>query len=389
MACVLFAAICAFITSPGDAAERGELTVCETAGIRRFVYPVAAEISLDGIDENTKFRLLHDGKPTPAQFRKTDDGVSLDFDASFLPMESRVYTIEYGVDATPEPEPPPGMSVEEHDDHYIVRHTKYLEWKIRKDLRGFLESVKTPELEFMRPESAGFFVAPYDHEPIFIGADNSAARVASSRVAKNGPVQCALEFDVHIKRNDETLPSKIRLSFPRSKSWVEVDWSFDERMADLVEFGIDLNLDVTVAPTLVDFGAGSLVYAPLSPGQSALMLALPENGEQNWKVMRGPADQPEPYVVQSEAFPFPAEGWAHVMDQKRCTAISFADFGKGGDLIQVDADGRTLVGRSPFVDEAKLKSLKVWYHFVTMPMHVGAATSPQSMLYPLETDWKP
>ncbi|MDA0833227.1 MAG: hypothetical protein O2955_06750 [Planctomycetota bacterium] len=378
------------VGSACHAAERGELFVEETAGIRRFGYPVQANLTWkDHVDEGTRFRLLLDGKPIPAQFRKNAAGVSLDFDASFLPEELRIYEIEYGDDVMPPEEPEPGMMIDEHDDHYVIKHTNYLSWKIRKDLRGFLETVTTPELEFMRSESAGFFVKLLEGETVSLGGENSPARVTGSRITKQGPFQCELEFDVAVTHGDASIPSTIHLSFPRSKSWVQVEWTFDDPDDAIESLGIDLNLNIVDQPTLVDFGAGSLVYAPLSSGQTAIMNAYRKSGEHRWNVLRGPADHPEPYMVQSDIFSHYAEGWAHVMDKERCTAISVAYFGEIADSIQVDADGRTQIERTKFIRKSKTKELDVWYHFVTMPVHVGAATSPQSMMMPLKTVWKP
>ena len=34
------------------------------------------------------------------------------------------------------------------------------------------------------------------------------------------------------------------------------------------------------------------------------------------------------------------------------------------------------------------KVLRFWLHFVSMPVQVGAATSPQSMQSPLVIDWE-
>lgn len=379
------------VGSACHAAERGELTVSETAGIRRFSYPVQADVRFEEPPpEGMKFRLLHEGEPLPAQFRITDDGVSLDFDASFLPQESRTYEIEYGDDVAPLDEPPPGMHVAEHDDHYLVKHTQYLAWKIPKTLRGFLDSVTTPDLEFVRPASAGFVVKLRDRDLHHIGIENSPAQVTGSRIAKQGPIQCELEFDVELKNSIRPLSSRIRLSFPRSKSWVLVEWTIEDTENLVEQCGIDVNLNVVGTPTLVDFGAGSFVYAPLAPEQSFLMKGVRIGEQKEWVVLRGPADKLEPYVVRSAAFPAPAEGWAHVMDKDRCTAISVADFGDAsGDTIQIDDDGRTQITRGEFKEKLQTKSLKVWYHFVTMPVHVGAATSPQSMLVPLKTAWKP
>ncbi len=89
----------------------------------------------------------------------------------------------------------------------------------------------------------------------------------------------------------------------------------------------------------------------------------------------------------------PAEGWAHVMDRTRCTALAVADFGRRArDRIEVLADGRVRIWREfapgGEVPSGRAKSLTFWFHFVGMPVQVGAATSPQAMLAPLKVVWE-
>jgi hypothetical protein len=63
-------------------------------------------------------------------------------------------------------------------------------------------------------------------------------------------------------------------------------------------------------------------------------------------------------------------------------------------MIEVRGDGLTTVHRSferaaPRSDiEMPAKELRFWFHFVPMPVQIGAATSPQAMLSPLEVVWK-
>src|SRR5437867_5887051 len=82
------------------------------------------------------------------------------------------------------------------------------------------------------------------------------------------------------------------------------------------------------------------------------------------------------------------------MDRERCAAVAMTDFAqRARDRIEVDADGRLQIWRefagSSAVPLAGQKSLTFWLHFVPMPPHVGAVTSPQSMQSPLEVIWKP
>jgi hypothetical protein len=82
------------------------------------------------------------------------------------------------------------------------------------------------------------------------------------------------------------------------------------------------------------------------------------------------------------------EGWAHVMDAQRATAAAVAGFGRAsaeGDRIEVGADGKLRLLRERMGGEHK--QLRFWVHFVSMPVQVGAATSPQSMQNPLVVEW--
>jgi hypothetical protein len=70
----------------------------------------------------------------------------------------------------------------------------------------------------------------------------------------------------------------------------------------------------------------------------------------------------------------------------------FAGHGKEAD-ITVAADGRLQMwkhfARGGQVAPPGVKKLTFWMHFVPMPVHVGAATSPQAMLAPLHVTVHP
>src|SRR5262249_47559368 len=77
---------------------RFTVTVAETAGIRRFGYPVRVVLSLpQPVKDTEHFRLLEGGKPVTAQFRPRGDNdqgfraVSLDFNVNHAPLETREY----------------------------------------------------------------------------------------------------------------------------------------------------------------------------------------------------------------------------------------------------------------------------------------------------------
>jgi hypothetical protein len=87
-----------------------------------------------------------------------------------------------------------------------------------------------------------------------------------------------------------------------------------------------------------------------------------------------------------------AAGWAHVMDDTRCSAISIDEFAEGTeDRIEIDHSGRLTLGRRiPDGSRLRTDSAKFEFaiHFVSMPVHIGARTSPQAMAAPIEVTWR-
>ncbi len=183
----------------------------------------------------------------------------------------------------------------------------------------------------------------------------------------------------------QRLATRVRLDFPLSRSWVRVDFTADDPKGLVEALGVDLNLNIQGEPALVDFGAGTSVYTTLKKGQSAVLRSGPlENKGSGWQVLVGPAKAPQPFVVMPPDRPSKADGWAHVMDKQRCTAVAVADFAQDRlrSEIAVDADGRLRCERE-FDPKTPRKTLTFWLHFVSMPVQIGAATSPQSMMSPL------
>jgi hypothetical protein len=362
-----------------------ELTVSETAGIRRFGYPVHATLKLPReASDKDRFRLLAGDKPVPAQFRLLageKKSVAVDFNVSLAPAESKTYTVEYGPKVEAGPEPKGGMKLEESKEAFTIRSDGMV-YVVPRDLKGFLKEVRNGKKEYLRAGSGGLYLVS-DRKTIPIAG--AGYRV---RVVRQGPLTVALRFE-----GEAPLPNKVKVSsvvdltFPRSKSWVEVNWGV-KLPHGVEELGTDLNLLVAGSPTLVDFGAGSGVYTTLTRGQAALLQGFPrEIGVVNrrWEVSTGQRNDLRPFVVPNNAHP--PEGWAHVMDRQRCTAAAMSPFARySTDEIRIDADGRfRLRWRSqtrrglPAID-----TYRFWLHFVDMPVQVGALTSPQSMMAPLE-----
>jgi hypothetical protein len=249
--------------------------------------------------------------------------------------------------------------------------------------------VDFPPSEFLRPDSSGLLLRDRKgRQYSFSGA---------ARVLRQGPMAVALQFE---KGETQTDLLKVRstaeVTFPAPVSWVEVDWSLDDPLDNVSAVGLQLDLSLgkaAAAPTLVDFGATSVVYTSLRRGQLAELSAGPVSADGKpgeghpWKIVRGQQDRLTLFALGAKQILAPrVEGWAHIMDRKNCLALALDAFGQDAlDRISATADGRVTVWReySP-ARKPRRKRLHLWLHFVFFPPQYSAGASPQQMQSPLE-----
>ena len=350
-----------------------EFRVRDTAGLRRFGYPVRARFQSGG--STASLRLLESGKPVQAQFTSFDGGYTeVDFNVNLGPFETRDYRVETGSG----PAVPAGLIVDETADTFHVRYPAELEFQVPKDLLGLLRAVRTTRASYLRGPSRGLVVNLAGDVEHRVGGNESSGGETRAKVMKRGPLAVLLRFESNeALRGGRGVKSVVEMEFPRAKSWVEVRWTVEDpnqRVAGLIA---ELDLLIEERPMLVDFGAGSAVYAALRAGQGATFTGeVAGSGGQSWRVdVAGNS-----YAAGAG----PSEGWAHVMDLKRATAVAIADFARfapvARDAIDVSPEGRLRIRRD--FSGGREKSVTFWLHFVDMPVQVGAATSPQSMKQP-------
>ena len=137
------------------------IEVRETAGIRRFQYPVAVELTLPtAIERGAVFRLARGGKPVLAQFSPAEPGAAvarwwLDFPVDLLPYESATYELQYGADVTPGPSLKQGHKLTSLPEEFRIVNGSHIAWTVSRDLNGLLNSVRAGELEYLRGVSSG------------------------------------------------------------------------------------------------------------------------------------------------------------------------------------------------------------------------------------------
>ncbi len=393
---LMFLLLCSMGVAQGDEIE---LRVRETAGIRRFSYPVHVQLKVPhAVTPTTPFRLLSDGRPIAAQFspqRESGDADRwwLDFPISLGPHEERTLTVKYGAGVEAGPERSGGLELEETDDAFVITNAPYLEWTVAKDLSGVVRRFKTPSHDYLQPSAIGLQFMSRDGR-VFRFSDGDREEPIAARVARRGRLAIALTFEKEEREGRlEGVRSRVTLEFPATKSWVKVNWQVEDPGGRVAQLGTQLALalgnEAKGEPTMADFGATTLVYAALRPGWQFELVAN-SDGEGEWQVLRSTQNGIAPFVVGSPGSGTlgTPEGWVHLMDQEICVAAGLHEFGRStSDRIRTGSAGDLAMWReyrsgTP-ATEAEEKRLHYGLHFVPFPPHVSAATSAQSMLAPL------
>ena len=367
------------------------LTVSETAGIRRRNDVITLRSTSKEVLAHTGgYRVVKDGEPVPAQFQRVEwpgepPVLVADFIGHFQPLETQTYALEL-TDTPTANEPTSGLTLKDEPDAWHIDSSGLVFWTIRKDLDGLLD-FSWKETDYIADDSRGLFFTSDDGRTHKL-SERLPVRAA---VERSGPLAISLRFDY------ENWPagadSHVRLEFVRTKSWIKGEWIIEGKPSGAREIGAELNLRLDGPEALIDFGAGDFVYATVTGQQSARLEAGPRDGDSvPWRVLHGAADALEAIVVSPRHVPTPeVHGWAHVMDDTRATALAVDAFGEGGsDEIRVFGDGRLSWARDLRTDagpDRAQRQLRFWLHFVTMPVHIGARTSPRSMQEPLQVQW--
>jgi len=282
------------------------------------------------------------------------------------------------------------MHVVTTDTHFRVVNHGSLTWDIPKDALGLFHDVKTAKTQYVRPGSEGLVIWYRDQIPFRAGGKGPNGKPTVGEIVRQGPLAVALRFTgTEALRGSRSVESVVDLTFPRSKSWVRIDWTIDDPNALVAGLGINLSLNLMAENTLVDFGAGSYVYTTLKNAESALLDA--QQGK--WTIQQGTGENLTPFAT-STATNRSVEGWAHMMDRQACTAFAFHGMNDPtGGSIRARGDGQLSAmryfARDPMIARAGPKRLTAWFHFVPMPVQIGALTSPQSMMAPLEIRFVP
>ncbi len=343
----LFAPLVSMLFASHALAAPLEFTVRETAGLRRFGYPVTASVEMpQGVlrDANATRLVRAAGKACAAQFTAMaswPDGsvrvLDVDFTSSLGPMETETYTVEpSGGSGRPGKG---GLAVTETADDITVA-SNAIAHKIRRDGKPLLTSIVNGKTEFLASEGVVTALAP-----------------GKAEVLKRGP------FNVTVRLGPVTL------EYVSSKSWVKIT----QQAAAPTPLFVTAHFALPEPPVLWDFGVESWLYGYFRKPEEVAALRQDANG---WRVLTGAGKPSSPYASGKRC-----EGWGHLADKHNVVAFGMADFSGGGPAFDLDASGR-------FRASAQRKELTVYFHVVGQPVHVTALTSPPSMLAPLVVEVK-
>lgn len=323
-------------------------TVSETAGLRRFGYPVTASLEMPqgAMRDATTAQLFNaKGKGVPAQFTtmaKWLDGsvrrLDADFTSSLGPMESETYRLEpaSGVARAAGR----GLGVTETVDEIIVASSA-IAHKIRRDGKPLLTSIAHGKTEFIAADGITTTLAP-----------------GKAEVLKRGPLNVTLQLGA------------VTLEYVSSKSWVKITQRADAPTL----LAVNARFALAEPPVLWDFGVESWLYGYFRKPNETVALQQNANG---WRALTG-AGEPSSLYASGKRW----EGWGHLADKQRVIAFGMADFNAGGDpAFLLSAAGHLRAS-------AQRKELTVYFHAVGQPVQVTAATSPPSMLAPLVVEVK-
>src|SRR6266487_2441135 len=141
----------AVMAGPANA-QSARFHVRETAGLRRFSFPVRA--SFVGQAGSLPALLLENDKPVPAQFTPLGEGkADVDFNVSIGPWETRAYRVQPAAGGSPVDK---GVTVEQVDGKYTVRHG--VEFDVPANMLGLVNQVKGGKVSYLRPGSPGLLL---------------------------------------------------------------------------------------------------------------------------------------------------------------------------------------------------------------------------------------
>lgn len=367
----------------GAPAGSSDLSVRETAGIRRTNYPVNALVPLakGTLNDPSHVRLLSNNKEVAAQVavesRWPDNSIrslDLNFNVSIGPLEQQAYRVEFGNDVKPAVTAN-GLSVTQTADAFSVGPVRFA-----KSASPLVLSVAYRQEDIGKGLN-GFTVTDEKGTVHELSSDSVTAELV-----KPGPIDVLIRYTGKAAVDGNySVGFVLTIEMPNSKSWVKYGATVDDPARRLRSIAFHSPVALGAFPWLWDFGTGSWTYGAFrNASDSVTLTQIVRRGAEQWKIEAGPKGQEQLYETASASRPKIAEGWGHFQGTKEVIAFGFDKFGQqqGAYSVTFDAEGQESFQFVP-AQLSTRHQLAVYQHYVGSPAPIGAVTSPVSMLNPL------
>jgi YetA-like protein len=388
---VALAALAASCRLTAQTSKAVNVSLKETAGIRRNNYPVGVRIPFPkgALLSAVSARVVFNGAEVPAQYSTESqwpDGsvqwLAADFNATIGPGETQSYRLEYGNDVK-HGSPPNGLVVTEDAETVQVGNVRFSRTGVPLLLsvkyRG--ESISRGANGFSITDTAG---KPHD----LIGSEPLKVEIL-----KQGPVYVVLRYTSRMAIDTNySVPFVITAEMPNSKSWIKVSATIEDPGKRLREIAYQTPLALGPFPWAWDFGTNHWTYGSFRNPTDSVILSqtVKATGINEWQVNLGPKGKEQPYEISGTTDRSQLARWGHIQDGNAVIAFAM-DTGirrAGTYRFILDGAGQTVFRFAPAVPTTQ-HQLTVYEHFVAPPVQIGAATSPDSMLTPLTVDVDP
>lgn len=347
------------------------IRVRETAGIRRFLYPLTASFAFRGFVELSTYKLA------------TAEGLAVPFQIVLDPEDDECYWLYFAVSLDPHAEIEllltPGISSTSISDPLCLKKqpdtgllsNEQQRFAIDVAHSGLIKTVVYDEVTFLRtPLQITRNNEPPDEDVV-------SYHYASSEASKI--YACVMRAGIY----SDNIGCGTETMLTACKSWATVTHVLSQPQPnDEVVFTLPLAI---TAPTLTcDFGVGGYVFGKLDDKATEIVWHT-EFGEApyaKWTVATaGRVDYVGEVATAEEFLP---QRWFHLIDSDKAIAVAITflpddcremtvRLTRDGDVSVAFELGKAVTGHAEF---------GVCYHFLNDVPAIAAATNPQSILLP-------
>ena len=354
----------------------GHISVCETHGIRRFLYPVSLEIPASLLHPaHEPGLIMPDGRPIPLQVTPSDTNPGLycrlDFAVSLSPLEKLELKVLAGGEA---PQPSASGVMPWADDPLQIEEKKRFRstqrrFSVEFDRCGTLHEVVYDSVQHLRAPAA------------FSLNGRPAALEGASAFAAGCPLSARVTA---VGEYPDECRAVTHLETTAYKSWVMLT-HFLSRTQPGDELVFNLPMAVSSSVVTCDFGVGGAIYGGLQSETCPEMVWSSEflhSGGVRWSITTGGRTD---YVGESQtAEEYLRQQWFHLIDGRKALAVAVTQIPRCCREMNVTLCANGDVAVAFRIGEAAEVSTAfgLCCHFLNNIPAIAAATNPQSILLP-------